>query len=146
VNNSRPEGAYQAKFSIQYTVAHALVHGSVRLNAFLPDRLADGEVRALMQKIECVADPELSKGYPGQRAAHVEIETNDGRKLAHFQPTRKGDPEMPLTDEELDDKYLELATPVIGAASARALLAELRTLEKRASVTFDFARDGAHHA
>ena len=136
IDNANPEGEYQAKFSIQYTVAHALVHGSVRLNAFLPERLSDPDVRALMKKIEVVADPELSKGYPSQRAAQVEIETNDGRTLAHFQPTRKGDPEMPLTDEEVNEKFLELAEPVIGEAAARALLGELWRTEALASVDY----------
>src|SRR3954470_4798777 len=69
IDNATPEGEYQAKFSIQYTVAHAMVHGSVRLNAFFPDRMADRDVRELMTKFEVIADPELSKGYPGQRAA-----------------------------------------------------------------------------
>jgi len=146
VDNAKPEGAYQAKFSLQYTVAHALVHGSVRLNAFLPERLDDPDVRAVMQKIECVADPELSKGYPNQRAAQVEIETNDGKKFAHFQPTRKGDPEMPLTDEELNDKYLELATPVLGDAAARALLELLWRTEKLPNVEFDVDRRASARA
>ena len=74
-----------------------------------------------------------------ERAAHVEIELNDGRVLTHFQPTRKGDPELPLTDDEVNDKYLELAAPVIGDATARKLLEALRSLEKSASVEFDFA-------
>ena len=139
INNDKPEGEYQAKFSLQYTVAHALVHGSVRLNAFSPERMQDAEVRALMRKIECVADPELSKGYPTQRAAQVEVETVDGRKFAHFQPTRKGDPEMPLSDDELNDKYLELAIPVVGEAAARALLDQLWTTEKLAGVDFSVA-------
>ena len=139
VNNAKPEGAYQAKFSVQYTVAHAVVHGSVRLNAFLPERLGDADVKALMQRIECSADPELSKGYPNQRAARVEIETADGRKLSHFQPTRKGDPELPLTDAELNDKYFELAVPVLGEAAARALLDELWRLERRPNVEFEQA-------
>ncbi len=139
INNDKPEGEYQAKFSLQYTVAHALVHGSVRLNAFSPERMQDAEVRALMQKIECMADPELSKGYPTQRAAQVEVETVDGRKFAHFQPTRKGDPEMPLSDDELNDKYLELAVPVVGEAAARQLLDQLWTIEKLASVDFGVA-------
>jgi 2-methylcitrate dehydratase PrpD len=129
VDNPRPEGEYQAKFSLQYTVAHALVHGSVRLNAFGPERLGDTDVRALMQKIECAADPELSKAFPRQRAARVEIELADGRKLAHFQPTRKGDPEMPLTDSELNEKFLELTTPVVGDTAARNLLNRLWKLE-----------------
>jgi len=137
VDNLNPEGDYQAKFSIQYTVAHALVHGSVRLNAFAPERLGDPAVRALMQKIECVADAEMSKAFPRQRAARVEIELTDGRKHAHFQPTRKGDPEMPLTDEELNDKFHELAAPVVGEAAARALLERLWKLEAERSVEFD---------
>jgi 2-methylcitrate dehydratase PrpD len=137
IDNATPEGEYQAKFSIQYTVAHALVHGSVRLNAFLPDRMANKDVRELMKKFEVIADPELSKGYPNQRAAQVEIEMNDGRKFSHFQPYRKGDPELPLTDEELNDKFLELATPVIGETDARALLAELWRTEKLARVDYE---------
>ncbi len=141
VNNANPEGDYQAKFSLQYTVAHALVHGSVRLNAFLSERMNDPEVRATMKKIECVADPELSKGYPKQRAAQVEIELADGRTVSHFQPTRKGDPEMPLTDEELNDKYLELATPVLGEPGARQLLDLLWRTEQLANVDFDVALD-----
>jgi 2-methylcitrate dehydratase PrpD len=139
IDNASPEGEYQAKFSIQYTVAHAMVHGSVRLNAFRDDRMNDPDVRALMKKIEVVADPVLSKGYPQQRAARVEIETNDGRTLAHFQPTRKGDPEMPLTDEELDGKFLELAAPVIGEAGARTLLAQLWRTETLPNVDYESA-------
>jgi 2-methylcitrate dehydratase PrpD len=137
VDNPRPEGDYQAKFSIQYTVAHALVHGSVRLNAFGSDRLGDPAIRGLMQRIECVADPELSRAFPGQRAARVEIELADGRRLAHFQPNRKGDPEMPLTDAELNDKFLELTTPVLGDAKARGLLGRLWTLETEKTLEFD---------
>ena len=137
-NNANPEGEYQAKFSLQYVTAHALVHGSVRLVAFAPERLLDPDVRAVLAKIEVVADPVLSKGYPGQRAAHVEIELNDGRVFKHFQPTRKGDPEMPLTDDEVNDKFLELAMPVIGDPASRELLATLWALEKRPDAIFDF--------
>jgi len=137
IDNPRPEGGYQAKFSMQYTAAHALVYGSVRLDAFGPDRLGNPDVQALIRKVECVADPEMSKAFPRQRAARVEIELADGRKLAHFQPTRKGDPEMPLSDEELNDKYLELASPVLGEAAARALLKDLWAIEALKNVEFD---------
>ena len=139
VDNPWPEGDYQAKFSIQYTVAHALVHGSVRLNAFAPQRLGDPDVRALMQKIECVADAGLSKAFPRQRAARVEIELADGRRLEHFQPTRKGDPELPLSDAELDDKFLELTAPVVGEAKARGLLKRLWSLEGEKTVDLELA-------
>jgi hypothetical protein len=76
----------------------------------------------------------------------VEIETADGRKLAHFQETRKGDPELPLTDAELDDKFLELAAPVIGKAAAAALLKDLWALETRKTVEFDHGKTTARVA
>lgn len=141
VNNPAPEGDYQAKFSLQYVAAHLLVHGSVRLNAFSPERMQDPNVRALLAKVEVTADPELSRGYPNQRAAQIEIELNDGKKLAHFQPYRKGDPELPLTDDELNDKFRELATPVLGEAVARRLLDELWSLEKLKTVDLECAAD-----
>src|SRR5262245_37005750 len=112
-------------------IAHALVHGSVRLEAFGAERLRDPAVRDLMQRVTVVADPELSRNFPRQRAAKVEIETADGRALSHFQPTRQGDPELPLTDDDLNAKYLELATPVLGDGAARRLLGELWRLEQR---------------
>ncbi|HET7157378.1 MAG TPA: hypothetical protein VFI62_00185, partial [Burkholderiales bacterium] len=64
-------------------------------------------------------------------------ETNDGRTLSHFQPYRKGDPEMPLTDDELNDKFMELGAPVIGERSARSLLEQLWRTEKLASVMYE---------
>jgi 2-methylcitrate dehydratase PrpD len=95
-------------------------------------------VRSLLSKIEVATDPELSKAYPNQRAAHVEVELNDGKVFNYFQATRKGDPEMPLTDDELNEKYIELTEPVLGDAVARQLLDALWSTEKLADVDFKF--------
>ncbi|MCC7276557.1 MAG: MmgE/PrpD family protein [Alphaproteobacteria bacterium] len=113
--------AFEGKFSLRYTVASALVHGSVRLDGFTPERLADPRVVDLMTRIDLVVDPELDAAFPQRRSARVTIETTDGRRFAHYQPHRKGDPDAPLSDAELTDKFLELAVPVIGDAGARRL-------------------------
>jgi 2-methylcitrate dehydratase PrpD len=134
-----PRTPAEARFSIRYVVAHALRHGSVRLAAFEAAPLADAETRALMKRIEASIDPELDAAFPGQRAARVAIETRDGRSHALLQPARKGDPELPLDDRELDAKFLELAAPVLGAAPARALLERLWRLEREPGVTISAA-------
>jgi 2-methylcitrate dehydratase PrpD len=85
--------------------------------------------RALMQRLELTVDPEIDAAFPGARAARVEIVTTDGRRATHFQPTRKGDPDQPLTDRELEAKYTELVAPVLGAAKAAALLKQLWAIE-----------------
>ena len=120
---------FEGRFSTPFTVATALVHGSVRLVAFTPDRLADPDVQALMARIDVTVDPGCAAAFPGARSARVTITLNDGRAYSHFQPHRKGDPEDPLTDAELEAKFIELAGPVVGDAAARALLAELWAID-----------------
>jgi 2-methylcitrate dehydratase PrpD len=121
--------AAQARFSIPYVVATALLYGSVRLAAFSPERLTDPAIRDLMTQIELSVDPALDAAFPGQRAAHVQIELKEGRSASFFQPTRKGDPEDPLTDADLSDKFMELVTPVLGHAPAARLLQKLWHLD-----------------
>ncbi len=127
-----PQTPAEARFSLKYVVASALAHGSVRLAAFEPARLRDAVTRDLMRRVDVAIDPELDATFPGQRAARVAIVARDGRRGEHFQPTRKGDPDAPLSDEELEQKYLELAAPVIGGDRARTLLARLWRLEQEA--------------
>lgn len=127
--NFHPETAAEARFSIPFVVATALLYGSVRLAAFTPERLRDPAIRALMARVELVVDPALDAAFPGQRAAQVQIELLDGRSGSYFQPTRKGDPEQPLTDAELGDKFMELVQPVLGEAEAHALLQRLWQLD-----------------
>ena len=67
--------------------------------------------------------------HPKQRAACVAIQTRDGRSEEFLQPTRIGDPDAPLSDAQLDAKFMELAAPVLGNDGAKQVLAKLWTLE-----------------
>lgn len=127
---AEPATAAEARFSTSYLVATALTHGSVRLAAFEPQRLEDEGTRALMKRVELALDPALDAAFPAQRAARVAIEARDGRRSEHLQRTRKGDPDLPLSDAELEGKYLELVSPVLGEEQSRALLARLWKLER----------------
>ena len=123
-----PRTPAEGRFSLKYVVANALTHGSVRLAAFAPERLRDPKTRELMKKIRTSLDPELEAAFPAKRAARVAI-TARGRREEWLQPTRIGDPDAPLSDRALEEKYLELATPVIGEAKAKEVLTRLWRLE-----------------
>jgi 2-methylcitrate dehydratase PrpD len=121
---------FEAKFSLPYVVATALMYGSVRLDAFTETRLSDPTLKDLMGRIELEVDSEIDGQFPGRRAAHVTVATVDGEALTRHQSTSKGDPDDPLTDKELQDKYRELVEPVIGGEAAQALLEALWALDK----------------
>ncbi|MGP1614343.1 MAG: MmgE/PrpD family protein, partial [Pollutimonas bauzanensis] len=138
--NFNPGTAFEGKFSLPYVLAHALIHGSVRLDAFEPERLADPRIRALMSRLALEEDPALTAGFPRQRAANVNIILKNGQSHAHFSPYRKGDPESPLSDAELNDKFDELAGPVLGRAAAQALRKQIWRLDTLTARQLDLAR------
>ena len=131
--HERPRTPAEARFSLKYVVATALTHGSVRLAAFEAARIEDRVTRSIMEKISVSVDQELDAAFPHQRAARVSI-TAGGRSEEHLQPTRIGDPDAPLSDAQLDAKYLELAVPVVGEARARGLLDRLWKLERSKTI------------
>lgn len=117
-----PRTAPEARFSMQYAIANMLLHGGVRLDAFSDERLADGEIRQIMNLVHVTVDADCEAAFPSQRSAKVTVQLNDGRSLERFQPTRKGDPDAPLSDVELSEKFVELAAPTLGTAAATSLL------------------------
>ena len=123
-----PRTPAEGRFSLKYVVATALTHGSVRLAAFSPERLADPRTRKVMERISLRLDPELEAAFPARRAARVAIHAK-GRREEWLQPTRIGDPDAPLSDRALEDKYFELVTPVLGEAKAREVLERMWRLE-----------------
>ena len=95
--------------------------------------LAD-ELREAVRAIFTAEDNGWRTLFPRAHLSEVTIETNDGRTLEHYQPTRIGDPDAPLTDDQIADKFKELVVPVIGEAAAKALLDACWSLEKLDSV------------
>lgn len=128
-NQTGAATAGEARFSFPYVVATALTQGRVRLSAYDAAARQDPQTLALMPRVQVQVDPALDAAFPRQRAARVDIHTHDGRCLSHHQPNRKGDPEDPLSDADLADKLLELASPVIGTPRAQALLEQIWRLD-----------------
>jgi 2-methylcitrate dehydratase PrpD len=139
-SNPAPTTTHQAKFSIQYCLALALRHGGVALAGFATERLGDPETRALMRRIEVVDEKELSAVVPGKRPAIVELTTKAGATHRHRVDYRKGDPENPLTAEELERKFLDLSRSRLGEAEARAVVGQIGRLEQVADVAALLAR------
>ncbi len=96
-------------------------------------RMRDPAILALRQRIRLVPDAELTQALP-PRQAIVEIETRDGRRLAHRTRAVRGTPENPMERQEVEAKVLDLLAPVSGAERASALISQIWRIEELASV------------
>lgn len=127
-----------ARLSVPYCVAIALVDSEVTQRQFQPDRFQNAEVRALLEKVEIIADDELTKLYPEKFPAQVSVAMADGtvHKAEVYYP--KGDPSNPLSDEELIGKFRFNAEGVLGPGQTDELLghiAQLSELPELAAMT-----------
>jgi len=132
--NHDPQTPYEAKFSLAYVCAMAAKEGSVRLAAFTSDWLNNDDLRSIMERVDMQVDPRSETIFPGHRSAFVDIETTDGRTLHHHAPTRKGDPDAPLSDGELEHKFRELAGVVLGEQRMTKLIDRVWRLDTLSDV------------
>lgn len=116
-----------ARFSLQYCMSALLHLGDVRIAAFTPDALACADIRAFMDRVSVARAEDIAREYPRKRMARLAVTLHDGRVLEHFQRTRKGDPDDPLSDAELFAKYDELAATALDLETARALRDRIMT-------------------
>lgn len=100
---TRPKTVSEAKFSTAYTMACAFVNGRLSLEDLDVDK-ADPSVWKLIDKFTFVLDSSLEDRAKGLRGTKVEVITN-GTSLVYQKELPKGDPEFPVTREELKQKF-----------------------------------------
>jgi 2-methylcitrate dehydratase PrpD len=110
-------------------VAIAAVTGSVRLAAFSDEWLKNSKIRKLMERVEITVDEKAEAVFPNFRSATVEIDLADGRQLSHHSPTRRGDPDSPLSDKEIEQKFRELTARVMDSGAQSKVIEKIWTLE-----------------
>ena len=123
-----PATTEDAQYSLPYAVAAALVFGRLGAGEVHADAVADARVRRLLAAMTLREDTDFSALFPAERWARASIRLKDGRMLRSEPARARGNPENPLTDDELRAKYHDLAVPVLGAPRAQRierLVAEL---------------------
>ena len=93
-----------AKMSIPFSVAVALVMGSADMKAFSSENVANKTILDLTKKVEVKEDTNLTALNPQKRAAIVIVHTQHG-DYSQRVDYPKGEPENPLSKEELENKF-----------------------------------------
>jgi len=123
-----------AQMSFPFVIATALLRGRVGLADFGAGQRADPAVLALTPRIHVEIDAACDADYPRRRAARLALITRDGRRFERYVPEPYGGVSNPLDDAGISDKFLGLATPVLGAARAEAALEQLWRIDRLADV------------
>lgn len=98
-----PRDDYDAKFSLPFVVAAALVRGRVGLAELEDDALTDPEILATARKVRVVDDPDSA--FPEAYSGLVEIETVDGTTVSHREQINRGHSRRPLDADAVIAKF-----------------------------------------
>ncbi len=134
LRDSHPTTTLAARFSVPYAVAISLVRNSTAPSAFDATALTDAKIRALAEKVQVRENPEYTAMTPTRRPARVTVELKDGRSFSETVYSSRGDPDQPFAKDELDEKYLNLSSPVIGVENAKAALSAVENFAELATV------------
>lgn len=103
-----PESVVDEQFSMPFGAAVAALEGAAGLDQFTAEKARSPKVRELMGKVVLVKDPAIEDTFPREWPARVTIELNHGPSYEKFVRYPKGDPENPLTWDELAAKFRTL--------------------------------------
>jgi 2-methylcitrate dehydratase PrpD len=134
VKNMNPGSTYEAKFSLAYCVASALLNGGTPLEVFSSDHFADGrvhdaDVSALLELTTVTVADDLTTRYPSAWPTRIRVVLTDGTILRGASDYAKGNPENPVTTAQLETKFATLVVPHWGDHAAARVLSTLHSLE-----------------
>jgi 2-methylcitrate dehydratase PrpD len=118
----------------QYVMAVTALRGKIDLASFEEEYLHNEQVRRLMAKVKVNGSTELDRHFPKYWSGRVTVKLADGREYAEKIIAPKGESENPMSRQDVEEKFLGLAAPVVGQEKTRAVIEEVSSLESRDSM------------
>ncbi|WP_038362670.1 MmgE/PrpD family protein [Bosea sp. UNC402CLCol] len=126
----RPKTGLEAKFSVQFLTAKALTAGIVRLGDFDDSTFLDADTASLAALTRSIAHDE-----PNEYLGRVKVTLGDGRVVEASASTELGrGPLNPMSDDELEAKFVDCAGASLGEERARSLFRAILALDQAPSI------------
>lgn len=138
-----PSTAIDAKFSLAFTVAAALIDGEITLGTFDAARLSRPDIAALAQRVSVTIRPDHPQD--GLVSGGTLVTTRAGEKMSREIDQALGHPANPMSDEQIHTKFricASLAADRPDNARIEAMIATIETIDQEANI--GVALFGAH--
>ena len=125
-----PESTREAKFSIAFTCAAAMVYGRVTSSEFTQAVLENPTVRFIAENTNVVSDPMFTARYPKRWGSRMTVTLKDGSVHVCQIDDISGSPAAPLTPEQEKNKFCGLVSPVLGYERTAELTEKILNIDK----------------
>jgi 2-methylcitrate dehydratase PrpD len=104
-----PKTGLQGKFSVEFCMATLLLYGKAGLTEFTDEVVNRPEVQSMMQRVHLSVHPEAEKAGYNRLTTILDVTLKDGRKLSGRTDWAKGSPKVPMSYDEVADKFRDCA-------------------------------------
>jgi 2-methylcitrate dehydratase PrpD len=125
--HSRPSTVLEAKFSMPFCMAAAIVLGHPTLETFDIEKIGDPRIQKLLPAVTMRANPDFDAAAPLSQA-NVTVRLRDGRTVSEPADGARGYPGR-LTDDELNTKFIACARRSLKSDASTRVLELLRSIE-----------------
>ncbi|MDB5055036.1 MAG: MmgE/PrpD family protein [Bacilli bacterium] len=115
----QPRTGYEAKFSLPYAVASALLDGNVTLDTYREQAIRREGVKELMGKISYVTETDTN--YPESFPGWIEFRMKNSSVKHVKLKYNRGGPKNPLDSKEIEMKFLDNATRLLSESQSEEL-------------------------
>ena len=130
-----PQNALEAKFSIPFLLASAVLRRRVGLAEFSDDFVCSPEVVDMMRRVSVEFDPEIdARGYDRMRSA-MDVTLRNGSVLTVEADIYPGGPERPLTRDELRAKFRDCAAGALSPDRIEEALMQVERVDEAPRVS-----------
>jgi 2-methylcitrate dehydratase PrpD len=136
--NVIPTNTEQAQYSLPFSVAVALIYGTISVTHITNNGLTDKDVLNLSKLVEITETDEFNSAFPAQRFARVHLVLKSGKVLSSEKTEAQGDPENKISDTLIWDKFRTFTIPILGDEWANSFLENAQNLPKVSNVSILF--------
>ena len=123
-----PKTGLQSKFSISHTAAVAFIDRAAGITQYSDKRALSPDVAALRQKVSVSADETFGKDQ-----AWATVRSRDRSFEARIEHAT-GTVDNPMSDADIEAKFLGNAIPTVGSERARAICERVWQIDRLADV------------
>ncbi len=131
-DNTSPSNPEDAYWSVPWALGNAALGYPIGPSWYMDERFTDQDLKRFMKKVKIRTLPAAVEAFakePEKSVTLLEVETRNGTVYTKGTEYCKGDPQEPMTHEEVIEKFLSQTSGIISEKKARKIIEIVEKLE-----------------
>ena len=129
-----PVNEVEAALRTPFAVSTVLIYKGITLESFVPSRINDPEILAMLKKVTVVEEPSFAENWPNKRRVRLSISLKNGETINLETDNPRGSNDYPLNFDDVAEKFSNVVEPLLSKDRITSVIERVSNLEKENDV------------